>query len=76
MVYPIAKEQFDYEIMLPFFCDVSLPYVFSKAMSEGLWVIKNDTSLKVKIKNIIEIAIPFDDIGVGFYQKVDFLILF
>ena len=29
---------------------------------------------ELSIKNILEVAIPFDDIGVNFGQKVDFII--
>ncbi|MBO5947229.1 hypothetical protein J6Q66_00155 [bacterium] len=75
IIYPIAKELFDYELCFPFYKEVSMPFLFSKASSDGLWVLKNDATVKAKVKNIIEISIPFDDLGVAYNQKVDFIII-
>lgn len=64
---------YSYEIELQFSQGLIKPPVLSEAISYGLWKIKKAYGIKFAYKKILEIAIPFSEIGIKNGQEFSFV---
>ncbi len=74
-VYPILKHYFTNEVKFTFDREEIFPPRFSQAVSGGLWVLKLLKQVKYAYKDVIEIGISFEDLGVEKGSSVEFCII-
>lgn len=71
----ILRYAYSHEIEIPFICGKGLPPVFSKSMENLLWEIIIHHDIKFVYNQVIEMAIPFDDLNIKSGDKVNLTIL-
>ncbi len=74
-IYPILKDSYTHEVKLTLFKDLNLPIRLAKATSNNLWVAQLNNNMRFAYDEIIEIAVPFDDLNIKYGEKVDFFII-
>lgn len=71
----LLKSAYTHELKYTFMQNKSFPLFFSKAMKNNLWVMQKNNSVESVYDEVIEIKIPFEDLGVKANEKVDFFII-
>ena len=74
-IYPTMIEKYSHEVVVMFMNNKSTPTMVSKANKDGVWTLKINHNVKCAVKNILEVAIPFDDIDVESGEQFDFCIV-
>lgn len=74
-VCTLIKNAYTHEIKLTFMKDKTFPLFFAKAIKNNLWVMDKNNSIEYIYDEIIEMKIPFDDLGVNPDEKIDFFII-
>ena len=73
--YPTMLDKYTHEISLLALKGILAPIVLSKASNNGLWGLKITNKIKIAFVDILEIAIPFDELEVLSGEKVEFFII-
>lgn len=71
----LLKNGYTHEIKLTFMQDKKFPLFFSKAIKNNLWVMNKNHSVECVYGDVIEMKIPFSDLGVENGEKIDFFII-
>lgn len=74
-IYPVQKYLYSHEVEISSNKGCILPPIISESAESGLWKLKMMHDLKYSYKSILELAVPFDDIGMKPGQDVYFVIL-
>lgn len=74
-IFPIQKYAYSYEIEIPVNNSKVQPLVLSEAIDDGLWKVKMHHNINFAHKSVLELAIPFDDLGVDYGQELYFTIM-
>jgi len=74
-VCTLIKNAYSHEIKLTFMQDKTFPLFFAKAIKNNLWVMDKNNSIEYIYDEVIEMKIPFDDLGVNPDEKIDFFII-
>jgi alpha-amylase/alpha-mannosidase (GH57 family) len=72
--YPILREKFEHELTLTLIKDTLYPPRFTSCLHPNMWTLSNSEGLKIEYKNVIDIAIPFDLLGVEKNETVEFFL--
>ena len=73
--YPSLLDKYTHEVLLVFLKGGLAPVIMSKAKSDGLWMLKMSNKVKAAFVDIIEVAIPFDDVNIKKGEILDFVIV-
>ncbi len=71
----VLRYAYSHEIEIPILCGKVLMPVFSKSMENLLWEIIINHDIKFVYNQVIEMAIPFDDLNIKSGDKVNLTIL-
>lgn len=74
-VFPSQRYGFAFEVEIPFIKDGIQPVTLSESIEGGLWKISINNDIQYNYGEVLEIAIPFDDIGVLEKQEIQFVII-
>ncbi len=73
--YPTMLDKYTHEIFLLYWYGKMAPVVMSKANSNGLWGLKISNKVKTAFVDILEVAIPFDELGIKSGERLEFFIV-
>ncbi len=73
--YPTMLDKYTHEILFLYRQGKMAPVVMSKADSNGLWRLRISNKIKSAFEEILEVAIPFDELGIGSGERVEFTIV-
>ncbi|MCM1265122.1 MAG: glycoside hydrolase family 57 protein [Candidatus Gastranaerophilales bacterium] len=74
--FPILKTKYHNELAITLLDNKIYPSYLSKSMSDNLWAIIDSQGLSISYSNdIIDICIPFDDIGIEHGDDIEFFFL-
>lgn len=71
-VSPVMKEKFHNELRVSMTEKKLYPIRFTKAIQDGLWAIQNSERIEIIYKDVIDIAIPFEDLDVRRGDTLEF----
>lgn len=74
-IHPILLDGYTHEIKFALTPARKYPLQFSKAIKDGLWELQWGHNVKYAHKDIFEISIPFDDIGVKSGENFEFFFI-
>ena len=63
--YPILREKFERELTLTLFKDTLYPVRLTSWLHPNMWTLANPDSIKIVYNEVIDIAIPFDTLGIA-----------
>ena len=72
--YPILREKFENELTLTLVKDNLYPPRLSKCLHQNMWTLANPEGVNIVYKDVIDLSVPFDTIGVNHGEKVEFFI--
>ncbi len=72
---PVQLDGYTYEVKFAITSNRKYPLQFSKATKDGLWKFKHDHHIQYVHKEIFEIKIPFDDLGISHGENFEFFFL-
>lgn len=72
--YPILSEKFENELTLTLVKDTLYPPRLSTCLHQNLWTLANPEGVNIVYKDVIDLAVPFDTLGVGHGDKIEFFI--
>ncbi len=72
---PVLLDGCTHEVKVALTSNRKYPLQFSQAVKDGLWELKWGHHIKAVHKDIFEVCIPFDDLGVQSGQSLDFFFL-
>lgn len=72
--YPILSEKFENELTLTLVKDTLYPPRLSTCLHQNLWTLANPEGVNIVYKDVIDLAVPFDTLGVKHGDKVEFFI--
>lgn len=70
-VFPVMKKKYHYELLLTFVGKVLYQPTLSTAMADGLWEKHDFSNLNMSINELVDIVIPFEQIGIKKGQKLE-----
>ena len=70
--YPILMEKFEHELALTLVRDTLYPLRFITVLHPDLWTLDNPEGLTTVYKDVIDLRIPFDKIGIKKGETVEF----
>ena len=70
--YPILTEKFEHELALTLVKDTLYPPRLSSVLHSNLWTLANPEGIGIIYKDVIDICIPFDILGVQKGETVEF----
>lgn len=70
-ILPILKKKFHYELLLTFVGKVMYQPSISTALADNLWEKKEFQNVNMPINELLDITIPFEDIGIKKGQKME-----
>ena len=70
--YPILREKFEHELTLTLVKDTLYPPRFTSCLHPNMWTLSNPEGINITYKDVIDIAIPFDLLGVETGETVEF----
>ena len=73
-IYPILREKFEDELTLTLIKDSLYPPRLAKVLSPNLWSLANPDGIKIEYKDVIDLTIPFDIIGVEKGETAEFFL--
>ena len=71
-LYPILREKFEHELTLTFVKDTLYPPRLSTCLHPNMWTLANPEGINMVYKDVIDITIPFDTIGIQQGETVEF----
>jgi len=73
--YPTMLDRYTHEILLFFQNGKLAPVMMSKADSNGLWGLKISNKVNAAFVDILEVAIPFDELKIKPGERLEFFII-
>ena len=70
--YPILREKFEHELALTLVKDTLYPPRFTSCIHPNMWTLADAEKIKINYKDVIDILIPFDLLGVQKGETVEF----
>ena len=70
--YPILREKFEHELTLTLVKDTLYPPRLTSCLHPNMWTLANPEGVRIEYKDVIDIAIPFDLLGVKQGETVEF----
>ena len=70
--YPILREKFEHELTLTLFKDTLYPPRLTSCLHPNMWTLANPEGIKIVYNDVIDVAIPFDVLGVKPGETVEF----
>lgn len=70
--YPILREKFEHELTLTLIKDTLYPPRLTTCLHPNMWTLANPDGINIVYKEVIDIAIPFDKLGVKQGESVEF----
>lgn len=70
--YPILREKFENELTLTLVKDTLYPPRLTTCLHPNMWTLANPESIKTVYKDVIDITIPFDLLGIKECETVEF----
>ena len=70
-ILPLLKKKFHYELLLTFVGKVMYQPSISNALSDNLWEKKEFQNVNMPINELLDISIPFEDLGIKKGQKLE-----
>lgn len=71
-ILPVLLDGYTHEIKFAFANNCKYPIQFSSAIKDGLWELHWERHVKCAYKEILEISLPFENIGVKSGESFDF----
>lgn len=72
--YPLLREKFENELTLTLVKDTLYPPRLSTCLHQNMWTLSNPEGVNMVYKDVIDLAVPFDTIGINHGEKVEFFI--
>ena len=72
---PVLLNGYTHEVKIALTDNRKYPLQFSKSVQDGLWELKWGHNIRYVHKDIFEIAIPFDDLGLQKGDAFDFFFI-
>ena len=72
---PILLDGYTHEVKFALTSNRKYPLQFSTAVKDGLWELKWNHNIKYVHKEIFEISIPFEDLGIDHGESFDFFFI-
>ena len=72
--YPILREKFDNELTLTMIKDTLYPPRLTTCLHPNMWTLANPEGVNMVYKDVIDLSIPFDTIGVKHGETVEFFL--
>ena len=72
--YPILREKFENELTLTLVKDTLYPPRLSKCLHQNMWTLANPEGVNIVYKDVIDLCVPFDTIGVNEGETAEFFI--
>ena len=72
--YPILREKFEHELALTLVKDTLYPHRLASCLHPNMWTLADPEEIQVVYKDVIDITIPFDSLGVKRGETVEFFI--
>ena len=70
--YPILREKFEHELALTLIKDTLYPVRLTSCLHSNMWTLANPEGISIVYKDVIDITIPFDLLGVRQGETVEF----
>jgi hypothetical protein len=70
--YPILREKFEHELTLTLVKDTLYPPRLTSCLHPNIWTLSDPESVNITYKDVIDITIPFDTLGVQQGETVEF----
>ena len=70
--YPILREKFEHELTLTLVKDTLYPPRFTSCLHPNMWTLSNPEGINIAYKDVIDVAIPFDMLGIKQGETVEF----
>lgn len=72
--YPILQEKFEHEIALTLIKDTLYPPRLATCLHPNMWTLANPDGVNLVYKDVIDLTIPFDSLGVKHGETVEFFL--
>ena len=72
--YPILREKFEHELTLTLVKDTLYPPRFTSCLHPNMWTLANPDGIEIEYKDVIDIKIPFEVLGVNHNETVEFFL--
>ena len=72
--YPILREKFEHELVLTLIKDTLYPARLISCLHPNMWTLSNHDGINIVFNEVIDIAIPFDKLGVKQGETVEFFL--
>lgn len=69
--YPIFEEKFEKELALTFYKENMYPPRLSACLRENIWTLANPEGIKVIKRDVVDLTVPFDVLGVKHGESVE-----
>lgn len=70
--YPILREKFEKELTLTLIKDTLYPVRLASCLHPNTWTLSNPEGINIVYKEVIDVKIPFDTIGINHGETVEF----
>ena len=70
--YPVLTEKFEHEFTLTLIKDTLYPLRMTSVLHPDIWTLDNPEGIKMVYEDVIDVAIPFDKLGVKEGETVEF----
>ncbi len=70
--YPILTEKFEHELTLTLVKDTLYPPRLTAVLHPNMWTLDNPEEIKIVYKDVIDICIPFEKLGIEAGETVEF----
>lgn len=70
--YPILHEKFENELTLTLVKDTIYPPRLSTCLHKNMWTLANPDGVNIVYKDVIDVSVPFDSLGVQHGDTVEF----
>lgn len=70
--YPILLEKFEHELTLTLIKDTLYPIRLTSVLHPNIWTLDNPEEISVVYKDVIDICIPFEKLGIETGETVEF----
>ena len=70
--YPILREKFEHELTLTLVKDTLYPPRFTSCLHPNMWTLADPDGINIVFNDVIDVAIPFDLLGVKKGETVEF----
>jgi len=74
-VFPLLKEKFGHELLIELQNETMFPIEFAKASSDGLWQVARSQNIRTSYGNVIDVCVPFEDLGIEQGESIEFFFL-